>query len=179
MFREKQQMLICLLAAGMIGGFLLRYLPLRREMKLVEKAKAAQTSATARALAQNSRLSTLKEQLSKLSSSVGDYQAKLPANRDLGTFLQQVTNLMNRHNLTEQLIQPGEELKSERFSCIPVNMRGKGTLEQVFDFFGSLQALDRFVRIQHVELLNDADFGGNVTINAETVVYYQSEALSG
>jgi Tfp pilus assembly protein PilO len=164
----------------MIGAFLLVwYRPLRQEMKLVRQAKAAQTLATAKTLAQSSQLSTLKEQLFQIRKSVGNYQAKVPDNRDLGAFLQQITDLMNRHDLKDQLIQPGDELKTEGFNCITVNMRGTGSFKQIFAFFESLQALDRLVRIQHVELLNDSDFSGNVTINADTVIYYQPDGGLG
>jgi Tfp pilus assembly protein PilO len=164
----------------MIAGFVLvRYRPLRKKMDLVEQAKAAHTIAMAKALAQGSQLSPFKEQLVEFRSSVGDYRTKVPANRNLGDFLQQITNLMNKHDLTEQLIQPGQQFKAEQFNCIPVNMRGTGSFKQIFEFFRSLQTLDRLVRIQRVELLNDSDFGGTVTILADTVVYYQPDGGLG
>lgn len=177
LFRDKQQVLICLLAGVMVAGFLLvRYRPLCQQMKFIRQSKKAHTIAVAKAVAQSSQLPVFREQVLRTRSSVGDYKAKVPGNRDLGAFLQQITNLMKQHDLTDQLIQPAEQIETERFNCIPVNMRGTGSLRQIFEFFASLQALDRLVRIESIELLNSSDFSGEVTMHADTVIYYQPDS---
>jgi Tfp pilus assembly protein PilO len=143
-------------------------------MKSVEQNRTARTVAAATALAQSRQLPAFEKQRSELKSSVGDYDVKVPRDRDLGAFLQKITGLMNKHDLKEQLIQPGKELSDDQLSCIPVSMQCKGSLRQMFDFFRALQALDRLVRIQHVELSNAGDFSGEVSMRAETVVYYRA-----
>jgi len=58
-------------------------------------------------------------------------------------------------------------------TCIPVIMQCKGSLRQMFDFFRTLQALDRLVRIEHLELSNAGDFSGEVSMRADVVIYYR------
>lgn len=180
LFRERQQIVICVVAGVMVGGFvLLRYLPLRKRIKAVEQTRASQKAAANKALAEGGRLPVLKDQLQKLKTAVGDYEAKVPGHRDLGVFLHRIANLMKEHNLREQLIQPGQEVEAEGLNCVPVSMQCKGRLGQIFDFFSSLQGLERLVRIERIKLENDKDFTGELSMRAETVIYYRPEAGQG
>lgn len=174
LFRERQQTMICVAAAAIVVGFLVfRYLPLQRRIKVVEQARASQRLAITRASAQSAQLPVLKEQLRKLEKAVEDYEANIPGQRDLGVFLQRIADLMNKHNLKDQLVQPGEEIETEELHCIPVSVQCKGRLKQIFGFFESLQLLDRLVRIGEVRLINDKDFSGEVSVQAETIIYYR------
>ena len=175
-FREKQQLLICVLAAVMVVGFvLLRCLPLRRKMETLEHARADHKVAITKTCIQSGQLPSLKDQLEQLQQEVGNYEARVPTQRDLGAFLQSLTNLMNEQKLTEQLIKHGAESQAETLSCIPVNMQCKGSLIRIYEFFDALQRLDRLVRIKKVELTNDKYFSGRVSMKAETVIYYRKD----
>jgi len=179
-FRERQQIVICVAAAVMIAGFVLfRYLPLRKRIKAVEQSRAAQRIVAAKALAQSRQLPALKEQIRKLKREVGNYEANVPGHRDLGVFLHGIANLMNKHNLREQRVQPGREVETEGLSCIPISMQCKGRLKHVWEFFGSLQSLDRLVRIEQIKLLNDRDFSGEVSTQTNAIICYRTEAEQG
>jgi len=179
-FREKQQIAICIAAAVMAGGFvLLRYLPLQKKIKAVREAQAGQRLAIAKASAESEQLPALKEQLLKLQMALGNYEENIPVQRSLGAFLHRIANLMNEHNLNGQLIQPGKEIEGEKLNCIPVSMQGKGRLKQIFEFFRRLQSLDRLVRIEQVKLVNDRDFSGEVSMQTKAVIYYRTEAGQG
>jgi Tfp pilus assembly protein PilO len=180
LFRERQQILICIVAAIMVIGFVLfRYLPLQKKRKALEQAKTAQTLAIAGASAQQQQLPILKEQLLKLQMAAGNYQASIPSQRDLGAFLHKIADLMNKQNLTDQVVQPGEEIKAGELNCIPVNMQCKGELTQIFEFYKQLQGLDRLVRIEQVNLTNEKDFSGTVTMQTKAAIYCRPEAGQG
>jgi Tfp pilus assembly protein PilO len=180
LFRERQQIAICVAAAVMVGVFvLLRYLPLQKKMKVVKEAQAVQRLAIAKASAESEQLPALKEQLLKLQTAVENYEANIPEKRGLGVFLHRIANLMNEHSLQGQLIQPGKEIKAEKLNCIPVSMQCEGKLKQIFEFLGRLQNLDRLVRIEQVKLVNDRDFGGEVSMQTKTAIYYRTGASQG
>jgi Tfp pilus assembly protein PilO len=179
-FRDKQQIAICAAAAAMICGFaLFRYLPLQRRMKSVRQTYAAQMLAVSKASAESRQIPIIREQLLQLQTAVGNYERQIPAQRELGEFLQIIANLMNEHNLREQLIQPGKEINTGELNCIPVNMQCKGKLSQIFDFYRRMQGLDRLLRIEHVKLTNDGDFSGEVTMQTEAVIYYSPRRDAG
>ena len=180
LFREKQQVIICVIAGVIVCVFVLFwYLPLRQRMKALEQVKATQTLAVARHDADGKRLPMLKEHVQQLSSKLGNYEAKIPQQGALGPFVRRIADLMNEHNLKEQVITPGGEIETERFNCTPVRMQCKGKLEQVFKFYQRLQALDRLVRIEQVKLSNDSGYNGEVSMETRAVIYYRARVGQG
>ncbi|MHC4459880.1 MAG: type 4a pilus biogenesis protein PilO [Planctomycetota bacterium] len=180
LFRERQQIAICVVAAAMVGGFvLLRYLPLQKRIKIVGQKRAAQTLAAAKASRQRGQLPVLKEQLLKLQRVVGKHEENIPAQRALGVFLHRIANLMKENHLKEQVITPGKEIEVDELNCIPVDMKCKGGLKQIFEFYRRMQKLDRLVRIEQVKLVNDTNFSGEVSMQTKLFIYYRPEARQG
>ena len=180
LFRERQQITICVVAAVTIGGFVLfRYLPLRSRMKAATQKKAAQTLAIGKGTADSRQVPLLEEQLLKLRTKLGNYEANVPRESNVGVFLGSVADLMKEHSLTEQVIEPGEEIRADKFRCIPVRMLCKGKLIQIFEFYQRLQSLDRLVRIEQVKLRNDSDFSGQVSMETRAVIYYRTQIGQG
>jgi len=179
-FRERQQILIFVTAGVMVAGFVLfRYLPLRKKMKAVEKTRASQALVITKDMAKNEKLPALREEFEQLQSEVSNYERQIPADRELGTFLHKIADLMNGHNLKGQFIEPGEEIEGEELNYIPVNMKCKGRLKQIFEFYKSLQSLERLVRIEEVKLLNENNFSGEVNMQTQAVVYYRPQSIEG
>jgi len=163
-----------------VAGFLLfRYLPLRKKMKAVEKTRAAQALVINKGMAKNEQLPSLREEFEKLQSEVSNYERQIPADRELGTFLHKIADLMNSHNLKGQFIEPGEEVEGEELNYIPVNMKCRGKLKQIFEFYKSLQSLERLVRIEEVKLLNENNFSGEINMQTRAVVYYRPQSIEG
>lgn len=163
----------------MAGFVLFRYLPLRKKMKAVEKTRAAQTLVITKDMAKNEQLPSLIEEFEKLQSKVSNYERQIPADRELGTFLHKIADLMNSHNLKGQFVEPGEEVEGEELNYIPVNMKCRGRLKQIFEFYKSLQSLERLVRIEEVKLLNENNFSGEVNMQTQAVVYYRPQSIEG
>lgn len=180
LFRERQQILIFVMAGVMVVGFVLfRYLPLRKKMKSVEKTRAAQSLVIAKGASQSEQLPALREELAKLRSAVSNYERQIPADRELGAFLHRIADLMNGHNLKEQLIEPGKEVEADGLNYIPVTMKCKGRLKQIFEFYKSLQSLDRLVRIEQIKLVNENNFSGEISMQTQAVVYYRPQNIQG
>lgn len=158
---------------------LFRYLPLRRRMKAARQTKAAQTLTIAKGTADSKQLPLLKEQLLELQRELQNYEENIPERSNIGVFLQRIAGLMNEHNLKEQVIEPRKEIKAEKLNCIPVNMKCKGRLTQIFEFYRRLQGMDRLIRIEQVKLFNDSDFNGEVGMEAKAVIYYRAQVGQG
>lgn len=177
---QRRQLMMCGAVSVVMAAFLLlRHIPLHRSEAAVRKVMIAQELAMAGAQARMEQLPRLREQVEKLRSEVGDFQAKVPWGRPAyGAFLEQITRLMDKHHLEEQLVQPQQELQTEQVNCIPVSVQGKGRLKQIFNFFRSLQKLDRKIRISRVELTNNEEFNfgkSKLSVKADVGIYYTLE----
>jgi Tfp pilus assembly protein PilO len=175
MFRERQQIIIFIVAAVSITSIVLfSFLPLRKEMKALERDRILQGSVISRASYQRQQLPQLEQRLLELQKTVENYDNRIPAQRDLGEFLQSIADLMSQQSLSHQFVEHGAEVKVGDLNCIPVSMRCKGNLKQLFEFYRQLRNIDRLVRLSQVELVNDADFKGQVSMQTKAIIYYRS-----
>jgi len=180
LFRERQQTVICVAAGAMVLGFVLfRYVPLQKKTWALEQTRAAKKLVIAKASIERRYLPALKEQLLTQQRVIKHYEANIPEQRELGVFLQRITSLMSEHNLEEQQIQPGKEIGTEKLNCIPVTIQCRGRLEEIFKFYSQLRELDRLVRVERVELVNDSDFKGEVKMQTKASIYYRAGAKQG
>jgi len=179
-FREKQQCVIFGIAAVLVVGFVVfRYFPLRRRIKEAESKKINQMFIINKAADEASELPQLKEQIVNFQKALEKYDKNIPTQKGLGGFLQEITDLMDKHKLNEQLIQPGGVIKTETLNCIPLNMQCSGRLNQIFEFYRSLDGMDRLVRIVQVELSNSREFSGELKMRTEAFIYYRSSGEQG
>jgi Tfp pilus assembly protein PilO len=175
-FGQRQQVIICIAAEVVVCVFLLFwYRPLHNQMKTIRQTEAAQALVIAKGTADGKQLPLLKEQLLQLQASLGSYEANIPEKNTFGGFLGRITDLMNQNNLKEQQVTPGEEVKTDKFNCIPVNICCKGELIQIFRFYRQLQTLDRLIRIEQVKLSNDSNYKGQVSMETKAVIYYRAK----
>ncbi len=174
--RERQQVMICGMAGVVVCVFMLFwYLPLHKKIKTIRQTRAAQSLAIAKGAADSRQLHLMKEQLLELQTVLANYEANIPDKNTFGGFLGGIADLMNENNLKEQEITPGEEIKADKFNCIPVTMRCKGELVQIFKLYRQLQTLDRLVRIEQVRLSNDREFSGQVSMETKAFIYYRAK----
>lgn len=152
---------------------ILRYMPLRREIKELSQISATQRFIIEKAATESSHMEALKAQLEALKEQTASYDLALPSDRDLGTFLQQIADLMDEHKLTDQQVQPGKKLEDGKLSCIPIEMNCKGKLQEIYEFHKALCQLQRLIRIDSVELVNNEKLNGQVRMTAKTRIYYR------
>ena len=180
LFRERQQLTRCVITGVIVGGFVLfRYLPLRSKMKAIRQIKSSQALTIAKGAADNKQRLLLNEQLLELRRELENYEAKIPEQSDIGVFLHKIADLMNKLNLSDQMIEPHKEIKAENLNCIPVKMQCKGKLAQIYEFCRQLQGLDRLVRIEQVKLSNDSDYNGQVDMESMAIIYYRAKVGQG
>jgi Tfp pilus assembly protein PilO len=171
---ERKQVLLIAVIAAMVAGFaMLLYRPLHNRIKAVRAGREARVIATAQAKSNMEQIPALKSQLASLESQVRDFDARIPAGRGLGSFLQSLTEAMNSHNLKDQVIVPDAEIAMEGVVCIPVKIQCSGTVHEIFAFLKSMQAVERLMRIERVEVKNGPELNGMLTMAAQVNIYYR------
>ena len=179
-FEGKKQLVILVVSAVMLVVFaLLGYFPMRRKMKASKRSAMAQKAALNESASALQRMPELHKELTELQGQVGNFDAKIPDDRNIGDFLQQIAGIMSDHELKRPLIEPSDEtiekVKHQELICIPVTIKCQGRLEQIFEFSKSLQGLDRLIRIEQIELKNDNNYSGHVDMTAKAVIYYSAD----
>ncbi len=174
-YPERKQVQIIGIAAAIIVGFgVLRFYPLARRMRDIRHLRSAQDIAVTQVREYSIGIPVLRRQVGELRVSLADYARRIPPGRQFADLWHRIADVMNRHNLQDQIVQPGSETTGPTVGCIPITIECSGTLEQVFEFLKSLADFERVIRIDKLQLLNDADFSGRIKLNADAKVYYQA-----
>jgi Tfp pilus assembly protein PilO len=171
---EKKQIVMSIAVVVLAIVFVVfQYLPLDKKAKNLKAANAALLAENAATDAREGVLPQLFEEIEKLKGQVGNFDAKIPVGRSHGLFLQDLTSVMQKHGLSELMVQPGTEIETPNLSQIPVYIRCKGGLAQIFGFFKSLESFERIVRIEEVSLTADEAFDGSATMQAKVNIFYR------
>ena len=177
---KKQQIIILIVAAVMFGGFFFAaYLPLCAKRKAVRERREMIELVIKKMREEGRQIPMMEIQLESLRKDEKNYRRDMPESMDLGPFLNTIAQLMSENNLKDQSVKPGNEVKLGSLGCIPVEIKFKGRIVQVFEFFKSLQRLDRAVRIVLVNIVNDNALTGDLTAQTKAVIYYKAQKTKG
>ncbi len=178
--QDKKQLTILAVAAAIIVAFLLLcYLPVRRRQNNIQKAEEKYKKEIKLAQKQVKQIPELTKKLKLLQKNVAQFDKNVPKQRRLGPFLHKIADLMNQHELTDQFVEPDQQIEAQPLNCIPIRMQCRGKLENIFNFFKDLEALDRLVRIEEARFLSKNQFDGIVRIETKAVVYYRTGDRTG
>ena len=173
---DKQQLIIMGMSVVILFGFgVFQYIPVIRQKHAIQVRMAQQDQLSEAICSQSVLLPELKQRKKELHEELIPFSKKVPQGRHFAQLWQQIADVMNECKLTDQLVQPGAELKSDQLCSIPLAFECRGSLEQVFAFFQALENMERLIRIEEVKLENDSDFNAAVKLNAKASVYYQSD----
>jgi len=172
---HRKQLWVYAIAGLFVCDFVLcGYLPSHQRLVSLQRTRAQQRQTIERAAAQSAELPGLERRLRGMEKAVEGFDLRVPAGRALGPFLQQMAGIMKDSHLSEQVVLPGKEWKTEDLNGVPIHVACKGTLTDIFGFFKKLQSLDRLVRVEKIAMENDADLTGQVSLQVEAVIFEQS-----
>ena len=80
---------------------------------------------------------------------------------------------MDSNHLSDQLVRPGDVSCDPEFCSIPLEIRCSGTFEDVFEFFRAMEQFERLIRMDEVQIRNNAEISGRLTLLAKARVFYQ------
>ncbi len=143
-------------------------------MAEIRRTRDQQVSALAQVRQYTMGIPALRRQADDLRVKLADYDRRIPPDRQFANLWHRMAEVMDKHNLQEQVVQPGAETTSQIVGCIPITIQCSGTLEQIFEFLKSLADFERLIRIEELQLQNDAEYSGQIKLSAAAKVYYQA-----
>jgi Tfp pilus assembly protein PilO len=175
---RKQQLWVLGIGVLFVADFVLcGYWPSHNRLAALKEKKAYCEQTIQIGHAKALQLGAFRNRLSDTDEVVGRYDAYAPAEGSLGTFLRQVSEVMTKHQLSDQVVVAGKETQAEELVCIPVHITGEGALADVFGFFKDMRTMDRLVRIDRTTLRNDNTYAGRIAMDAEVIIFYRLDKV--
>ncbi|MFC1763707.1 type 4a pilus biogenesis protein PilO [Planctomycetota bacterium] len=173
---NKAQIAVYAISALLVADFILfGYLPSKRRLSTLLESRHSQEASIAQAKADASQLAALRQAVSQSQILLEEQRQYIPQERHFNQFLEDVSELMQRHKLREQLIEPGRDVLGSNSVCIPVTLRCQGAFAQLFAFYQDLQKMPRLIRFEEIMFDRHPTATTQVEMIAHMAIYYQPD----
>jgi Tfp pilus assembly protein PilO len=163
-------------AMVLAGVFLvvLGYIPIVWQKYVIRRALQRQSLTIEQVRDSIEQVAILEEQIADLKVRVGRFEQCVPADAQFSSLWKQIADLITDHDLQNQQVRPGAEIRYDDFNVVTLDIQCSGALPKIFDFIRSLEQMDRLVRIEQMELTNDKNLSGQLTLSAKAEAYYRT-----
>ena len=171
---DRQQLLILVVAAVMVGSFVLLVLwPKRRELSALGDAVELERGVVGQKLLASQKGVYVSARIPSLRKAQTLVYQRLPVDPDAAGFLQKVAECVAREPLVTHEVKrtSGMPTASAPAPAVPVCLRLAGPFDAVYRCMADIEGLDRLSRVRRVSFLKSGERGG-VVAEAEILVYY-------
>lgn len=166
------------IAASAMMGFVLLvvfgYVPIVWQKYVIQQTLERQSLTIEQVRECSMLLPAVEEKVARLRPVGEKAVKKIPENQQFASLWQEIAELMSRHSLKDQQVKPGQESQEGSVRSVDLEIQCTGQLSDVFDFIGDLEKMDRLVRIEQMDLTNDKDYSGMLTLSAKAKVFYRT-----
>ncbi|MBE3123308.1 MAG: hypothetical protein IMZ65_00720 [Planctomycetes bacterium] len=169
---DRQQLLILVVAAVMVGSFLLLVLwPKRRELSALGDAVELERGVVGQKLLASQKGVYVSARIPSLRKAQTLVNRRLPLDPDTAGFLQKVAECVAKEPLVTHEVKRTSGTPTASAPAVPVCLRLTGPFDAVHRCVADIEALERLNRVRRVSFLKAGD-GGCVVAEAEILVYY-------
>ncbi len=162
-----------------LGGFavvavvfaVVSYLPYWRQCQTLNAQIVQQKDQLADMAAQAQEVQTSHDQVLLISDQVKDFDNRVPALQNLGTFLGQLSHELTAAGLQDAAVQAMTPIALGKCEQLPIQIHGSGTSAQCHNFLTRLEALPRKSSISHLTIEADAAMTGKVSLELTLSIY--------
>jgi len=143
-------------AALVVSAVIFFYFPQSRTLNQLRTDIATQKLAIEADAEKARAVPQMLRQIQEMKKRYNDrWDKKLPKQKELGAFLREISESLERENLAGGFIQPGNPKREELFYTLPITMRFQGRFTAFNNFLESLDRMERLARIQKVNIMAD------------------------
>lgn len=169
---DRHQLLILLVAAVMIGSFLLLVLwPQQRRLSALGTAVARERTLVKQKVQTSRKGIYVGARIAGLRKARGFLEDRLPPEPRLAEFLEQVAECVAAEPLVSHEVQRADAESQDRVPAVPIRLRLVGPFEAVYRCLAGIEGLRRASRFRPLRLARAAGKEG-VVAEATIMVYY-------
>jgi Tfp pilus assembly protein PilO len=102
---------------------------------------------------------------------VRNHDRLLPANQDLGPFMEQLSHELDNAGMKETTVRALPPIALGKSQQLPIEIEGTCTFEQFHDFLVRLEGLPRLSSVSKLSVEADTPMTGKVTVLLQLSIY--------
>ena len=136
----------------LFAGYKLVIIDQMDRLKLVQSQEADKRLTYEKKQARANQLPAYKAQLAEMQASFGALKDQLPSDTEIPGLILDISEKGLSNGLEIELFKPKPEIQKEFFAEKPIELKAKGTYEELAGFVSDLSALPRIVTINNIQL---------------------------
>ena len=167
------QWLTIAIVAVVVGTFaLVVYWPQSRQLAELRRQYDQAQDSLRTDSAKLTELAQIRGEIARADAKIAECNRRLPDRDELGQFLKDISNYAQLCGLDGATFLPQKPRAGEMFSETSIEMRFKGTFEELFRFLRQARSMARLTHVQTLNVQNDAALSGECTIDLVMSIYY-------
>ncbi len=157
-------MLVGLLALGSTVPYYFSWSKLNRNIQATQTdIEQAQQS--------TQELLNIERRAKLIHNEVKDYDKLVPNNQELGPFLGQLTQEMQRAGMADTSVRALAPIPRGKCDQLPIELRGAGSYQEFQSFLARLEGLDRKSSVNHLVVDGTSTLNGQVNVELSLAIY--------
>ncbi len=136
----------------LFAGYKLVIVDQRETLKQAQSEEIEKRSTYERKQDRANQLPAYKAQLAEMQASFGALKDQLPSDTEIPGLILDISEKGLSNGLEIELFKPKPEIQKEFFAEKPIELKAKGTYEELAGFVSDLSALPRIVTINNIQL---------------------------
>lgn len=170
---RKDQWLAVAIVAVVVGTFgLVVFLPQSRQLGDLRQQYVKAQDTLQQDKAKLLELAKIRGEIARADAEIAACNRRLPDGDELGPFLKDISNYSQLCGLDGATFLPQKPRDGEMFSETSIQMRFKGTFEELFRFLRQARCMPRLTRVQALTIHNDQALSGECSIDLVMDIYY-------
>ncbi len=162
---------------SLLVGYGLLVAPQSERQASAVNAEAALLDRYARLAFQAANLTTYREQMAALNTSLAELLAQLPGDAEVPALLEEITLLANGSGLAVESLTLQDERQAAFYTELPIALKVTGGYHDFGNFVAGLAALPRIVTLHDFSVVAASD--GSLTLTIEALTYRYQRAVDG
>jgi len=158
--------ILAILCVMLAVAALVLYRPQAQAMAELRKQIETEKNTTATYAARVAIVPDLRRQVEDMKSRYKDFDRRMPKQKELYGFLEEISKSIDKERLSNHLIEAGGTDKEESFYTMPITMRFQGNYLSLASFLKRIDTMERLTRVQKLHITADNQ-GAEPKINCE------------
>lgn len=154
-FSKDNLTMLAILCVMMVVAALVFYWPQSRELDSLRTQIETEKNTTATYAAKVAVVPDLRRQVEEMKYRYKDFDRRLPKQRELGGFLLEITENLEKERLDNPFIEPGSPAREESFHTLPIIMKFQGNYLSLASFLKRIDTMERLTRVQKLHITVD------------------------
>ena len=111
-------------------------------------------------------------ELERIGKETADFNQRVPQDKSLGAFLEELARCADACRLQPDEIQPGEPVQTAEVFSLPIEFSVRGPFPAVYKLMQSIEQMPRLTCVDRFEVLTDGDDPAHVSAQVSLRIFY-------